>query len=265
MAKKDCLNESRDPIGATDYIGLQHIERYRFACEKLPKGSRVLDIACGTGYGTMMLRRSGMDVVGADVDGEQVASNRRRWSYEDFITADARDLPFPSGLFDAIVSFETIEHVPNAAPYMSEICRVLKKKGAFICSTPKKSYSNHPPYHLKEYMPREFFSVLDQYFADVGRFGQYFQARDRFTDLLRKKPRNVARCAVETLGIKEYLKRCVAYISGRTSEPGVAERKDINTIPEQRNSNSTSYYRVRQYDGATLLRIMVAMAKNKLG
>jgi ubiquinone/menaquinone biosynthesis C-methylase UbiE len=258
-------SESRDPLGGSDYVSIQHLERYRFARRHRPPDCRVLDVACGKGYGTMLLKQKCEEVIGADLDGRQVRANRERWDYEGFVNADARELPFPDARFDAVVSFETLEHMPDGAPFLTEVRRVLRPGGAFICSTPNRRYSGHPDYHLLEYTPRQFYGLIGRYFDRFERFAQYFRACDRLRDLLRKTPRKAAGAMAETLGIKNILKSLVPRPSWRrrtgaypdTEAPTVETSILEGTGPEP----SGSCYRVRRYDGEDLLRIMVALAR----
>src|SRR5688572_18974511 len=90
----------------------EHLARYRFAA-KYVAGGRVLDIACGSGYGTALLREAGgREVVGVDVDPEAIAYARSRYQGVGvtFLAGDAASPPV-AGRFDLIVSFETIEHL----------------------------------------------------------------------------------------------------------------------------------------------------------
>jgi ubiquinone/menaquinone biosynthesis C-methylase UbiE len=156
--------EHYDPFGKMGYLSIQHIERYWLALSCFSTGQRVLDIASGIGYGTAMLAEHGCEAIGADYDPELVSAARRMWGHEDFVEADALDLPFEDESFDAVVSFETIEHVNDDARFLSEMRRVLKPGGIFICSTPNVAYTAHPPFHAREYSPEEFYGVVEQSF-----------------------------------------------------------------------------------------------------
>ena len=136
------------PAGRRDYVSIQHIKRYRFAVSMIRPQTKVLDIASGSGYGTAMLKRHGCEVIGADYDETALFEARRLWPTNKFIIANALSLPFNDNSFDAVVSFETIEHVHDGKQFLSEMHRVLKPKGTFICSTPNiglpgPEYVNH--------------------------------------------------------------------------------------------------------------------------
>ena len=182
---QDKIVACHNPVGKTDYLSIQHIERYRFAVSKLRPGMRVLDIASGAGYGTAMLLKHGCEVVGGDCDDGVLADAQRLWNHKDFINVDALDLPFDGASFDAVVSFETIEHVDHGRRFLSEMYRVLRPGGIFICSTPNIRYTAHPPFHIKEYKLEEFFKLVEAQFGATKRYGQYFRVSDRVRDLFR--------------------------------------------------------------------------------
>ena len=154
----------------SNYVVQEHIMRYIFA-SKLSKGS-VLDVACGTGYGSAYLSEKGCFVVGVDISKKALSIAKKHYYRAEFVLADASILPFRENAFNTIISFETIEHIKNYLKFLSEIQRVLKKDGLFICSTPNVKYTMHPHYHVKEFYPEEFFKILEKFFKSVERYGQ---------------------------------------------------------------------------------------------
>jgi 2-polyprenyl-3-methyl-5-hydroxy-6-metoxy-1,4-benzoquinol methylase len=95
-----------------ELIDAEHRGRYWWV-GALVKGRRVLDAGCGTGYGSTILAESGAeDVIGIDIAEDAVEAARGRQSRcVHFEVADLRALPFEDASFDAIVSFEVIEHL----------------------------------------------------------------------------------------------------------------------------------------------------------
>ncbi len=164
--------DHHDPLGRRDYLSVEHLERYRFACRNLEPGARVLDLACGAGYGTAMLAVHGCSAVGADCDPDTVAIARGSFPTGEFECADARNLPFADGSFDAVVTFETIEHVVDGEAYLREMKRVLRPGGRLLCSTPNIAYTAHPVFHVHEYRPAEFFALVETVFGYPG-IGSY--------------------------------------------------------------------------------------------
>jgi SAM-dependent methyltransferase len=154
-------------------IAYQHWHRYAFA-RRFVQGKRVLDAACGEGYGTALLGAVAKSVVGIDVDLATI--NHASATYGDgtriqFIPTSCTGLPLPSASFDVIVSFETIEHLePEEQPEMlAEFARVLVPDGVLVISSPNKrlysdarAYVN--PYHLRELYRDELALVLSRRF-----------------------------------------------------------------------------------------------------
>ena len=137
----------------------EHIYRYRFA-SRFVMGRRVLDIACGEGYGAHALSRAGaVSVIGVDVSDEACRHARLKYGL-DARCGNAMDIPLPTGSVDVVVSFETIEHVPQPERFLAECRRVLAPEGTLVVSTPNKAVhaeSGHQnPYHCKEMTEEEF-------------------------------------------------------------------------------------------------------------
>ncbi len=149
---------------------LEHLVRYRFAATYAP-GRRVLDVACGTGYGAAMLADAGAaSVCGVDISAEALSHARSHYARETvrWIEADARKLPFPDGDFDLISCFETIEHVAAPAEVLDELRRVLSPGGLLLVSTPNAAVSSgENPFHLHEMTPDAFASELRARFGHV--------------------------------------------------------------------------------------------------
>jgi len=93
----------------------------------------------------------------------------------DFCMMDASRLGFKSNTFDKVVSVETLEHIPTDAveDYFSEMSRVLKVGGSFICTTPQNEYGDIPiePMHEKEYSLSEFEDMLGKHFVVQKIYG----------------------------------------------------------------------------------------------
>jgi ubiquinone/menaquinone biosynthesis C-methylase UbiE len=129
-----------------------------------------------------MLVEAGADLgVGVDYDMSPLPS-RAVMPGTVFCNASGEALPFETSSFDVIVSFETIEHVPDDNTFLSEIKRVLKPGGTLFLSTPNASRSDTEggptnPFHFREYQPAELKDVLARYFTSTELMGQVVDPR----------------------------------------------------------------------------------------
>jgi SAM-dependent methyltransferase len=151
-------------------IRYEHLHRYAFA-RGLVGGLRVLDAACGEGYGSALLAGHAASVVGVDRSAEAIGHARRRYAVDnlEFCEADCTALPFDDGTFDAVVSFETLEHLSDQEGLLAEFRRVLGPAGWLLVSTPDRAVytdrlHNDNPFHVAELYRAEFESLLGRYF-----------------------------------------------------------------------------------------------------
>ncbi|RQS10046.1 glycosyltransferase [Burkholderia sp. Bp8998] len=166
--------------GMSAQIEVEHMHRYLVA-RKLASGLRVLDIACGEGYGSFALSRTAASVVGVDISGDAIhhaqSAYGRAADNLAFVVGSAADIPLADASVDMVVSFETIEHHDQHEAMMREIKRVLRPDGFVIISSPNKyEYSDVPgysnPWHVKELYLDEFESLLRSQFSQVALYGQ---------------------------------------------------------------------------------------------
>lgn len=162
---------------AWDLYQVEHKQRYQWALDYC-QGKRVLDVACGTAYGSKILAQSGAaHVVGVDISVEAIASNGKRPECLALANADACRLPFDEHTFEVVVSFETIEHLVNPELLLIEISRVLEPGGICICSSPNGDFL--PSSGVKEVNP---FHPSEMSYAEFNQlFGKYFDISDRFS------------------------------------------------------------------------------------
>jgi SAM-dependent methyltransferase len=159
-------------------IRYEHLHRYAFAGE-LVRGRTVLDAACGEGYGSALLAAAAARVTGVDLSPEAVAHARDRYRLPNlsFEEADCRHLPFGDDAFDAVVSFETLEHLDDHDGLLREFRRVLRPGGFLLISSPDRAvYSerlqNRNPFHLRELYRDELETLLGRYFPAWRLWGQ---------------------------------------------------------------------------------------------
>jgi SAM-dependent methyltransferase len=165
--------------GVVGEIWYEHWHRYHFAANFVA-GAEVLDVACGAGYGSALLARQAKHVVGADIAPEAIAHARASYATIanlEFRQADCAALPFADASFDAVVSFETIEHIQAQETFLDEVSRVLRPDGLFVLSSPNKvEYSERRaftnPYHTRELYRHELAGLLAPRYAHTRWFGQ---------------------------------------------------------------------------------------------
>lgn len=178
----------------------EHRARYAFAA-RFVRQRRVLDVACGSGYGSRMLHQAGAaGVVGVDRDEEAVAFAQRRYG-NDAVTFRAGDACAPPVRkpFDVIVSFETIEHLDDPVAFLTTCRELLAPGGLFLVSTPYRHRvrtDGKPvnPFHVREWRTEEFERLLRDFFLRVTLFGQALKLRKRrFLPLSRRWAMPLAR------------------------------------------------------------------------
>ena len=157
----------------------EHFARYAFA-SRLARGKRVLDMGCGTGYGSAELAKQAAKVTGLDISSEALSYAREHFSgggNVEFVEGSAAAVLFPDQTFDLIVAFEVIEHLADWRKLLEEARRLMAAGGQFIVSTPNKSYyqatravSGPNPYHAHEFEFDEFREALAKFFPHTTLF-----------------------------------------------------------------------------------------------
>jgi SAM-dependent methyltransferase len=110
----------------------------------LPRGTRALDVGCGTGYDLHRLHDRGFDVAGVEPDGDMRARARRANPGVEVIDGDAARLPFADGRFDFASAIEVLRYLPDPRAAVAELARVLRPGGvAFVTAAPRWSLSGY--------------------------------------------------------------------------------------------------------------------------
>lgn len=165
-------------------LELEHFQRY-YSILPLVKDKVVLDAACGEGYGSHIISGAAKKVTGIDISEEAVGRAREKYEISgklEYFVESVADLSMPDQSIDVVVSFETIEHIPEELQqqFLNQIARILKKDGILIMSTPNKEiYSDlfdyHNEFHIKEFYKDEFLDFLHQKFENIKLYNQYFE------------------------------------------------------------------------------------------
>lgn len=179
----DFTGERFIPGDTEKELEIEHMQRYELL-QDFVKGKRVLDAACGEGYGSLMLSNTAQLVQGIDISSESILNAQMNYCRENlgFVTGSIDSLPFEDNSFDIVVSFETLEHVNEETQlhFLQEVRRVLTFDGTLIISTPNKkfysditNYSN--PFHVKELYEDEFIHLLNSFFENIKIASQRFE------------------------------------------------------------------------------------------
>lgn len=160
----------------------EHYARYNFALDFVDKGSVVLDIACGVGYGSHILAAKAERVVGVDISEESIKFAKKNYGAKniEYILSSAGKDIFSDNSFDIICSFETIEHLEDGPrkKYLFNLAKWLKPGGVLLLSTPNKKitspFSEKPlnKFHVLEYTRENLLNEASAYLEVKEVFGQ---------------------------------------------------------------------------------------------
>jgi ubiquinone/menaquinone biosynthesis C-methylase UbiE len=144
-------------------------ERYRF-CNSYVEGKVILDIPCGVGWGTSLLRRASY-VIGADISKEAIHYARQHYGNRTrrFLVADMKSIPLRDNTIDVTLCLEGFEHVSKETGviFITELKRVVRIKGLIAMTCPvinEFGRSTNNPYHLYEYPEEELINLLNAHF-----------------------------------------------------------------------------------------------------
>jgi len=152
-------------------------------------GQRVVDMACGEGYGSEVLSRGAASVVGVDANPEAYEHARLRYVRQNL--RFARDLVETfSEACDAVVFLQTIEHVRNPGEILEHFKAMLAPGGTVYVTTPNVLTLAPPgaersdnPWHVHEYRAREFRELCEAHFASVELLGLFHARKLRAHEL----------------------------------------------------------------------------------
>ncbi len=185
-------------------IWYEHWHRYSTVLP-LARGKRVLDAACGEGYGSGLLAAVATELVGVDVSAAAIAHAAARYGDKGrarFVRASVTALPIAAASIDLIVSFETVEHLREQEAMLAEFRRVLTPAGLLAISSPNKPvYSDQRQFqnefHLRELTRDELAMLLAPGFPRQRWYGQSLQ----FHSLIWPEVQDQGLRALETLTV----------------------------------------------------------------
>ena len=152
-------------------------------------GERVIDMACGEGYGSDVLAASAASVVGVDANPE--AHEHARLRYRRGNLRFERDLVESfAELTDAVVFLQTIEHLKDPGAVLEHFRGLVGAHGTVYLSTPnvltlapKGAERSDNPWHVHEYRAEEFEQLCRRHFGAVAIFGLFHARKLRVHEL----------------------------------------------------------------------------------
>lgn len=180
-------------------IYLFHVATYKF-CLPYLRQKKVLDFGCGSGYGTHFVSSECQHITGIDISAGAIEYARQNYSNENLEylkinNIESEPLPFKDNEFDVVISFQVMEHICQVDKYLSEIRRVLRGGGTLIIATPDRTSRLFPGqrpwnvYHVTEYSPEAFYSIVARKFPNVELYGM--SGTKRVIDIELKRTRRL--------------------------------------------------------------------------
>jgi SAM-dependent methyltransferase len=171
-----------------NYWYRRHLAVYEWIAERVG-GRRVVDLACGEGYGTAVLGRNAASVVGVDANPD--AYEHARLKYTGGNVRFQRDMIETwTGDVDCVVFLQTIEHVQDPDAVLARLRDLIGPGGVAYVSTPNVltlapagAERSGNPWHLREYRPGEYRELCARHFGDVELLGLFHARKLRLHEL----------------------------------------------------------------------------------
>jgi 2-polyprenyl-3-methyl-5-hydroxy-6-metoxy-1,4-benzoquinol methylase len=171
-----------------NYWFRRHLVVYEWIAARVA-GRRVVDLACGEGYGAAVLARTAAAVVGVDANPEAFEHARLRYTAPR-LRFERTMIELWEGDADCVVLLQTIEHVADPGALLARIRAQIAPDGVAYVSTPNVLTLAPPgaahsgnPWHVREYRPEEFRALCAAHFASVELLGVFHARRLRLHDL----------------------------------------------------------------------------------
>ncbi len=177
-------------VPAENYWYRRHLAVYEWIGARVI-GGRVIDMACGEGYGSEVLSRGAASVVGVDANPEAFEHARLRYTRQNLTFERGMvESHGETGGYDAVVFLQTIEHVQDPAAVLRHFRSLLAPGGVAYVSTPNLLTLAPPgaaksdnPWHIKEYRTAEFEQLCRQVFPGVRMLGLFHARKLRLHEL----------------------------------------------------------------------------------
>jgi SAM-dependent methyltransferase len=175
-------------VPAENYWFRRHLAVYEWIAARVA-GMRVIDMACGEGYGSDVLAARAASVIGVDANPEAHEHARLRYTRPNL--RFARDLVETfSEPADAVVFLQTIEHLEDPGATLEHFRSLVGERGTVFVSTPNVltlapagAPRSDNPWHVHEYRSDEFQRLCEQHFAHVEMLGLFHARKLRVHEL----------------------------------------------------------------------------------
>jgi SAM-dependent methyltransferase len=247
---------------------LRHVFAYEFAKRTLSGCGPALDLGCGEGYGTALLSQAVGEIVGLDVDEAAIAHAASQYASANcrFRRHDGERLPFEDAAFDAVVSFQVIEHVPGDRRYVSEVSRVLKPEGQLILTTPNAA-NRLPPggkpwnrFHVREYRAAELRDLLVEGFDGVDVFGITACPEIHEIEMARVR-QSLKIVALDPLGLRRVIPGGLKPLATRIARRVMPRERSEEAVGDWTTRYSLADYNVTRDDTANCLDLLAVCRK----
>ena len=169
-----------------NYWYQRHVAAYRWVAERCG-GQRVVDLACGEGYGSAILADRAQLVFGVDANPEAHEHARLKYRNDNIAFRRALVEEFDEGApYDAIVFLQTIEHIQDPEWLLERLASRLEPGGIAYVSTPNRLTLAPPgtsrsdnPWHVREYDAVEYRELVEPHFSSVELLGLHHVGRLR--------------------------------------------------------------------------------------
>ena len=152
----------------------------------------LLEVGCGEGRGIECLLPSVSTYSAIDKIESAVARLREKYPLGKFVSGHLPPLPYLDASFDAVVSFQVIEHIENDVLFLKEIFRVLRPGGVVLITTPNRRMSlSRNPWHVREYSADELTTLTQTIFPNVEMKG--ISGNDKVMSYHERNKKSVAK------------------------------------------------------------------------
>jgi 2-polyprenyl-3-methyl-5-hydroxy-6-metoxy-1,4-benzoquinol methylase len=164
-----------------NYWFQRHLVVYEWIAARA-HGRRIVDLACGEGYGSGVLGRTARSVVGVDANPDAYEHARAKYT-SDTVSFERDMIELWQGDVDCVVFLQTIEHVQDPDAVLERVRELIGPSGVAYVSTPNVltlapagAERSGNPWHVREYRPEQYAALCARHFRSVDMLG-LFHAR----------------------------------------------------------------------------------------